>query len=320
MHKGFKCLEVSSGRVYISRDVVFDESEFPFSKLHSNVGAHLREEISLLPFNLLNPPESEQLGGHVTNLPDDSDNSGENSNENRVSNTPDMSTRGTGQERAEIGVELGGSLQAGHSPAPGLPPNQPRLPSRQPAVQPAQLDHPGSATSPQRTAAAREGGTTTAADESGVATTSDAHDGTAGLPQEDLPDGSSAAMGAGAFGSTAPAAPTGVADQQMRPRTRLHSGICKEKVYTDDTIKYGLFTSSDEPRNLEESLNDKNWKEAMDSEYMALMKNKTWHLVPPRKGINVVDCKWVWKKKYKSDGSLDKYKGRLVAKGYKQRY
>jgi histone deacetylase 1/2 len=67
-------------------------------------------------------------------------------------------------------------------------------------------------------------------------------------------------------------------------------------------------------------LNDKNWKEAMDSEYMALMKNKTCHLVPPRKGINVVDCKWVWKKKYKSDGSLDKYKSRLVAKGFKQRY
>jgi hypothetical protein len=50
------------------------------------------------------------------------------------------------------------------------------------------------------------------------------------------------------------------------------------------------------------------------------MKNKTWHLVPPRKGINIVDCKWIWKKKYKSDGSLDKYKDRLVAKGFKQRY
>jgi histone deacetylase 1/2 len=107
---------------------------------------------------------------------------------------------------------------------------------------------------------------------------------------------------------------------QSRPRTRLQSGIRKEKVYTDGTIKYSFFTSSDEPRNLEEALNDKNWKKAMDSEYMALMKNKTWHLVPPRKGINVVDCKWVWKKKYKSDGSLDKYKGRLVAKGFKQRY
>jgi hypothetical protein len=44
----------------------------------------------------------------------------------------------------------------------------------------------------------------------------------------------------------------------MRPRTRLQSGIRKEKVYIDGTIKYGLFTSSDEPRTLEEALNDKN--------------------------------------------------------------
>jgi hypothetical protein len=58
----------------------------------------------------------------------------------------------------------------------------------------------------------------------------------------------------------------------------------------------------------------------MDVEYDALMKNKTWHLVPPRKGTNVIDCKWVLKVKYKADGSLDKYKGRLVAKGFKQRY
>jgi histone deacetylase 1/2 len=34
MHKGFKCLEVSTGRVYISRDVVFDENIFPFASLH----------------------------------------------------------------------------------------------------------------------------------------------------------------------------------------------------------------------------------------------------------------------------------------------
>ncbi len=39
----------SSGQVYISRDVVFDETVFPFSELHANAGARLRSEILLLP-------------------------------------------------------------------------------------------------------------------------------------------------------------------------------------------------------------------------------------------------------------------------------
>lgn len=55
----------------------------------------------------------------------------------------------------------------------------------------------------------------------------------------------------------------------------------------------------------------------MDVEYMALMRNKTWHLVPPQKGRNMIDSKWVYKIKRKSDGSLDRYKFRLVAKGFK---
>jgi histone deacetylase 1/2 len=29
-HKGYKCLHIPSNRVYISRDVVFDENAFPF--------------------------------------------------------------------------------------------------------------------------------------------------------------------------------------------------------------------------------------------------------------------------------------------------
>jgi hypothetical protein len=49
MHKGFKCLDVAAGRVYISRDVVFDESVYPFSKLNPNAGVRLRSEVLLLP-------------------------------------------------------------------------------------------------------------------------------------------------------------------------------------------------------------------------------------------------------------------------------
>jgi hypothetical protein len=49
MHKGFKCLDVAAGQVYISRDVVFDESVYPFSKLNPNAGVRLRSKILLLP-------------------------------------------------------------------------------------------------------------------------------------------------------------------------------------------------------------------------------------------------------------------------------
>jgi hypothetical protein len=107
---------------------------------------------------------------------------------------------------------------------------------------------------------------------------------------------------------------------QSRPHTRLQAGIRKPKFYKDGTVRHGCFAQASEPRSLEDALADKNWKNAMNSEYDALMKNKIWHLVPPQKGRNVIDCKWVYKVKHKAGGSLDRYKARLLAKGFKQRY
>jgi histone deacetylase 1/2 len=70
MHKGFKCLKVSSRQVYISRDVIFDENIFPRASLHSNAGAHLRSEIVNLSSDLF-PTFSSlggvQLGNNMTN-------------------------------------------------------------------------------------------------------------------------------------------------------------------------------------------------------------------------------------------------------------
>lgn len=55
--------------------------------------------------------------------------------------------------------------------------------------------------------------------------------------------------------------------------------------------------------------------EKKQAEYLDLMNNGTWLLVPPPLHTNVVGCKWVYMLKLKSDGSIDQYKARLVAKG-----
>jgi len=47
--------------------------------------------------------------------------------------------------------------------------------------------------------------------------------------------------------------------------------------------------------------------------------NGTWELVPRPKGKKIIGSKWVFKVKRNADGSVERYKGRLVAKGYNQR-
>lgn len=60
------------------------------------------------------------------------------------------------------------------------------------------------------------------------------------------------------------------------------------------------------------------WRNAMTSEINALLENKTWTLVPRPPDKNIIGNKWVFKIKWKANGTSDRYKARLVAKGYKQ--
>ena len=56
----------------------------------------------------------------------------------------------------------------------------------------------------------------------------------------------------------------------------------------------------------------------MDEEYRSLMANDTWDLVPLPKGRKLVRCKWVYRTKYASDGSVERLKERLVGNIFPQ--
>ena len=79
-----------------------------------------------------------------------------------------------------------------------------------------------------------------------------------------------------------------------------------------------IIGSVSEPTSVEEAMSDPKWKEAMISEYDSILKNDTWELVERPEKKKVIGTKWVWKVKYKADGSLEKFKARLVAQGYSQ--
>ncbi|GKE88192.1 ribonuclease H-like domain-containing protein [Tanacetum coccineum] len=56
----------------------------------------------------------------------------------------------------------------------------------------------------------------------------------------------------------------------------------------------------------------------MCDEYKALIDNNTWVLVPRPPNVNIVRSIWLYKHKYNADGSLSRYKARLVANGHSQ--
>ena len=78
----------------------------------------------------------------------------------------------------------------------------------------------------------------------------------------------------------------------------------------------------DEPKSFKEAMSSPKapyWKEAINDEVESILQNHTWELVDLPPGSKPLGYKWIFKKKMKVDGSIDKYKARLVIKGYKQK-
>ena len=80
---------------------------------------------------------------------------------------------------------------------------------------------------------------------------------------------------------------------------------------------------NDDPISLREARSRPDWllwKEAMDREMETLEQANTWRRVPRPDNVNIVGCKWVFHIKRNADGSINKYKARLVARGFTQVY
>jgi hypothetical protein len=99
--------------------------------------------------------------------------------------------------------------------------------------------------------------------------------------------------------------------RSKRPRTT--------KSFGDD---FTIYLMDDTPKTIAEAFaspDADDWIEAVRSEMDSIISNGTWELVDRPYGCRPVGCKWVFKKKLMVDGTIDKYKTRLVSKGYTQK-
>ena len=74
-----------------------------------------------------------------------------------------------------------------------------------------------------------------------------------------------------------------------------------------------------EPETFEEAVKDDSWQKAMNNEIAMIEKNDTWELVNRPSDKPVIGVKWIYKTKLNLDGSVQKNKARLMAKGYTQK-
>ena len=107
---------------------------------------------------------------------------------------------------------------------------------------------------------------------------------------------------------------------ELRVSKRSNKGKPPERLI--ETINK-VTVESTEPKTFKEALSSieaKQWIEAMDDEIDCLNKNETWTLTELPEGKTAIGCKWVYKAKTDEHGVVTRYKARLVAQGYSQKY
>ncbi|GJW89514.1 putative RNA-directed DNA polymerase [Tanacetum coccineum] len=105
--------------------------------------------------------------------------------------------------------------------------------------------------------------------------------------------------------------------------SKLKYGLEKHVSYAKlNTVNHCFATTlnkSVEPTSYYEVTKDPKWIEAMNEEIDALYRNYTWTIVDLPRGRKAIGNKWIYKIKYKASGEVERYKARLVSKGFSQK-
>lgn len=128
--------------------------------------------------------------------------------------------------------------------------------------------------------------------------------------------------------------PSAAALRWMHPDTPHHYDIgayandfisCDYAYLADSEFLFEASTSEiqDDPKSLKQAQSRpdwSDWKSAMNREITTLERAGTWTTVPRPTNKNIVGSKWVFRIKRKADGTIEKYKARLVAQGFTQKF
>jgi hypothetical protein len=343
-HKGYRCLDLTSHRIIISRHVVFDEDVFPLagSTPPTDLDSLLESDLvppppvpCLAPLPVpraaTTPPLTPILAPHV------------------APSTPPVPRAATSATHAPRAAP---SIMPASRAAPTTPPAPRAAPSIKPAPRAAPLIMPASRVAPSITPAPRAASTTPPAPHAVPSTLARFVDPTLVYHHRGHAD-TSAPADSGPLTSTtrfadpavvyhrresailvAPDAPAARSEPSVyhpvaihRDPGHVHPMVTRRAAGVLRTIDRLILAAdttctppdaSPVPSSVRTALADPHWRRAFEEEYAALLANHTWDLVPCPPGTNMVTGKWLFRHKLTSDGSLDRYKARWVLRGFTQ--